>query len=117
MAQNKTPLSDSVYLIMLSLITPMHGYAIMQHVEEISCGETSIGPATLYTSLTKLQENGWIVPCEPLEQKDERRKPYILTDKGKTVLQVEVARRQKMAQLGIDIMQKIGEKFNDNEAK
>ena len=30
------PLSETQYLIMASLIEPAHGYAIMQHIEQIT---------------------------------------------------------------------------------
>ena len=104
----KNPLSDAVYYILISLIEPLHGYAIMQHVEEISAGNMKIGPATLYTSLTKLQENKLIVACEDIVQSDERRKPYTLTEKGKDALQAETLRRKKIAQDGMDALKKIG---------
>ena len=91
------PLSDSVFYILISLTEPKHGYAVMQHVEEISQGDVKIGPATLYTSLTKLQESKLIAPCDDLPQSDERRKPYALTDAGLETLKNETARRARMA--------------------
>ncbi len=80
----------------------------MQHVEEISAGHVKIGPATLYTSLTRLQESKLITPCDEIIQSDERRKPYTLTEKGKDALQAETIRRKKMAQDGVDALEKIG---------
>ena len=98
--EQHTPLSDSVYYIMISLVEPMHGYAVMQHVEEISGGEVKIGPATLYTSLTRLQEGKLIEARDDIPQSDERRKPYALTQKGLTVLKQETMRRETMVRHG-----------------
>lgn len=98
--ETHTPLSDSVYYIMISLAEPMHGYAVMQHVEALSGGQVNIGPATLYTSLTKLQEEKLIEAREDIPQSDERRKPYALTEKGIAVLKKETIRREQMISHG-----------------
>lgn len=107
--EENLPLSDSVYYIMISLIRPLHGYAIMQHVDEISQHEIKIGPATLYTSLTKLKESKLIVERDDIIQSDERRKPYMLTPKGIQVLKAEIERRKHMLQQGVSALAKIGE--------
>jgi DNA-binding PadR family transcriptional regulator len=54
-------LTDSAYYILLALLKPMHGYGIMQFIEELTSGEVLIGPATLYTILKKMQEVGFIM--------------------------------------------------------
>ena len=76
-------LTDSTYLILISLAEPLHGYAIMQKVKEMSNGETEIGPASLYTIIKKLQTAELIML---IEQDDSRKKTYGLTQKGKEIL-------------------------------
>jgi DNA-binding PadR family transcriptional regulator len=107
--EDNLPLSDSIFYIMLSLVQPLHGYAIMQHIDEISHHEMQIGPATLYTSLTKLKESKLIVERDDIIQSDERRKPYMLTPKGIRVLKAEIERRKRMLQQGLSALEKIGE--------
>lgn len=90
-------LNDSTYYILLTLIKPIHGYGIMQKVQEISKGEMIIGPASLYTILKKLQDAGYI---QLLEDCEERRKTYTLMDKGKSILRKDIDRRIAMVEQG-----------------
>ena len=50
------PMTESAFYILLSLHEPRHGYAIMQHVEEITEGRIRIGPGTIYGTLSKLEK-------------------------------------------------------------
>ena len=103
-AQAPKKMSDSMYYMMLSLTTPRHGYGIMKHVEDLTQGETKIGPGTLYTNLTKMEENGWIVEREDIEVEDERRVPYSLTEAGIQVFQHELDRRALQVEQGKQAM-------------
>lgn len=94
-------LTDSTYYILLVLIEPVHGYGIMQKIQKISKGEMIIGPASLYTILKKLQEGGYI---ELLEDDEERRKVYTLTNKGRQILKKDINRRITMVEHGKAIL-------------
>jgi DNA-binding PadR family transcriptional regulator len=91
-------LTDSAYYIMLSLLTPRHGYGIMKYIEEeLTNGEVTIGSATMYTLIKKLQEADYIL----LDESDtERRKTYTATEKGKAITLNEIERRARMAHHG-----------------
>lgn len=108
MARNKSlemgELTDAYYYILLSLIKPKHGYLIMKLVEEMSEGEFSIGPASLYTSIKKLLDAKFI----KITQESEQKKIYVVTDKGIESLKNEIERKRKM----IKIAEKI---FNSEE--
>ena len=90
-------LTDSGYYILLSLLTPNHGYGIMKYVEEITEGEFIIGPATLYTTLKKMQKSELI---KLQGEGEERKKIYELTTLGKEVIYEEVQRRVRMGRQG-----------------
>ena len=94
-------LTDSNYYILITLVKPIHGYGIMQKVKEISKGEMIIGPASLYTTLKKLQEGGYI---ELLEDDEARRKNYALTNKGKDILKKDINRRIAMVEQGKEFL-------------
>ncbi len=89
-------LTDTMYFIMLALLKPQHGYAIMKEISEISHGHFEIGPASMYTTLKKLTKLNFL---EIMETTD-RKKIYQLTLLGKEKLQEEVARRKKFYQVG-----------------
>lgn len=102
--EKKIKLTDAAFYILAVLGEPLHGYAIMKKVEEVSGGEDEsafkLGPATLYTTLTKLVDQKMISQLDDLEQSDERRKPYLITDLGWKVLADETKRRAKMVNAG-----------------
>ena len=95
MSQN-TPMTEAMYYLLLSLIHPAHGYRLMQRVSEVSMGRISMGPGTLYGLLGKMEKEGYI----RLEQQDERRKTYSLTDLGRDALKQEYQRLQTLVDDG-----------------
>ena len=93
------PLSESTCYILLSLVEPLHGYVLMQKVETMSQGTVKIGPGTLYGAFTVLEKEGLIVKVD----ERDRRKSYMLTSKGKKVLQEQVRRSEILVRNGIEI--------------
>jgi len=49
------PLTEASYYILISLLEPLHGYAVMQKVREMSGGRVRLGPGTLYGALSTMQ--------------------------------------------------------------
>jgi len=88
-------LTDSIFLILLATLKPIHGYAIMQRLEELTEGAVVIGPATMYTTLKKLREVQWI----HARGEDESKIEYQITKEGLEILQNDFARRQKLVAL------------------
>jgi DNA-binding PadR family transcriptional regulator len=86
------PLTEATFYIMLALTTPQHGYAIMQDVDRMSEGVVNVGPGTLYGALTNLEENKLIRKVDEVD----RRKIYILTEQGKSVLTAQGERLEVM---------------------
>lgn len=95
----KEQLTDSMFYIMAALTKPRHGYAIMNLIEETTGGAITIGPASMYTIINKLLKQDWIYLYD---ESDSRRKTYLLTSKGKKVLEEEVRLRKLMVQLAED---------------
>ena len=91
-------LTEAVYYILLSLVTPRHGYGIMQEAERMSQGRVKLAAGTLYGAINGLLDRGWIrgVPGES----DSRRKEYALTDRGRAALERELDRLKELVQNG-----------------
>ena len=51
-----TALTEAVFYILLSLDAPLHGYGIMQNVENLSGGRVRLAAGTLYGALATLTE-------------------------------------------------------------
>ena len=91
------PLTEAVFLILVTLAAEdLHGYAIMQQVEEISGGRVKFSTGTLYGALKRLLDRNWI---ERVEQADAERskKVYRLTKLGRDLLAAETHRMQQLA--------------------
>lgn len=91
-------LTEAVYYILLSLLTPQHGYGIMQQVEEMTNQRVLLAAGTLYGALSTLQEKGWIAPhCA---EEGGRRKEYAITQQGRAVLKGEMERLEELLRNG-----------------
>ena len=82
------PLSETAFYILLCLREETHGYAIMQQVHDLTEGRIHLGPGTVYGSLGKMGKDGLI----RVVTEEKRRKVYGLTDKGRTLLGLEIQR-------------------------
>lgn len=101
MTQEHPPLTEGVYYILLALYEARHGYGIMQLVEEMSNGRVRLGGAgTIYGAIKTLLERDWI---EALDGGDGRKKEYIITETGKTVVEYEILRLRELFDNGIRI--------------
>jgi len=75
----------------------MHGLAIRDDVLARTAGELNLWPATLYRSLQKLEELGWIREVEPpakAEGSPGQPRFYELTATGDACLRNEVTRME-----------------------
>ena len=96
-------LTEAVYYILLSLLTPRHGYGIMQNTETLSGGRVKLAAGTLYGAINSLLEKGWIMALPG--EKDSRKKEYLITENGKQVLHAEINRLQELVNNGKRIME------------
>ncbi len=107
---NHQPLTEGVFYILLSLNEALHGYGIMQKVESLSNRRLKLAAGTLYGAINKLLEKEWIEDF--LENSDTRKKEYIITQKGKEVLQIEINRLKELvesAQIVLNDLDKISD--------
>lgn len=81
------PMTETIYYTLLSVMTPRHGYAIIQYVSDLTGGRLLLGTGTLYTMVGRLTADG-IIETVP----DESRKAYRITDIGLELLREETER-------------------------
>ena len=96
-------LTEAVYYILLSLTSPLHGYGIMQNVEQISNGRVKLAAGTLYGAINTLLEKGWIMALS--EKKGSRKKEYLITEQGKEILRSEIDRLKELIENGNRILE------------
>ena len=93
------PLREPTFFILLSLSPgPKHGYAILKEVEALSDGRVRLSTGTLYGAIKRLLDDGWIRRVDdPQPNNTQReRKPYVLTELGRRVLNAEIERLRKL---------------------
>lgn len=76
-----------------------HGYAVMKEVLRLSDGRTRIGPGTLYGTLQRLIDTGWVVEAPragPRTVDGRARRYYRLTTTGRRALDEDVARLEAL---------------------
>lgn len=98
-------LTEAVYYILLSLLTPRHGYGIMQNAELLSAGRVKLAAGTLYGAINSLLEKGWIMALPG--EKDSRKKEYVITEDGKVVLKAEIQRLKELVENGTRMMEEV----------
>lgn len=95
------PLTPVVFHVLLSLSSgPLHGYGIMKRVEEDS--GIRMGPGTVYGSLNRLLEWGWVDEADAAAAPGEdarRSRAFKLTGQGREALRAEAGRIARLARM------------------
>src|SRR5687767_8376194 len=79
------PLTPAVVHVLLALAGgERHGYAILKDVQRQSASQLRFGPGTIYGTLQRLMEAGWVEEiAAPAAATDARRRYYRLTRDGR----------------------------------
>jgi len=98
MKKPAAPLTPAVFHILLALADgPLHGYAIMQAVEESAGPTPPMGPGTIYGSLQRMEEAGLVK--ELPAPGDDRRRTFALQPAGRRALASEAERLARLTAL------------------
>ena len=98
------PMTETTYYTLLSVVTPRHGYAIMQYVSELTKGRIVLGTGTLYTMVGRLVADGVIVTVP----NPEGKKAYQTTEIGLELLRIETKRLEKQLTDGKSVLKQGG---------
>ena len=98
--QDLLPLPPAQLHILLALADgDKHGYAVMSEVEQMTDGEVSMGPGTLYGAIKRMLNTGLIEESDNRpdpEMDDERRRYYRTSGFGARVLTAELSRLDQL---------------------
>lgn len=97
-------LTEPMYYILLTLTTPRHGYGVMQEIDRLTGGRVQVGAGTLYNLLSRFEEKSFITKVS----EENRRKTYIITDKGLSLLEGEYKRLRQLVTDGKEYIEKDG---------
>jgi len=97
------PLSAPVFHVLLSLTErELHGYGIIQDIEQRTDGEVTLSTSTLYGAIKRMMRDGLVERSDERpdpEVDDERRRYYKITDFGRDVARHEARRIERLAKV------------------
>jgi transcriptional regulator len=82
---------DVMVLQTLSAMGPLHGYGIARRIEQVSGNEVLLNQGTIYASLVRLQERGWIGAEWGTSDNNRKAKFYTITGAGSKQLATDTA--------------------------
>jgi len=74
---------DLMVLQTLDTMGPLHGYGIARRIEQVSGNELLLNQGTIYASLVRLQQRGWIAAEWGVSDNHRKAKFYAITKTGK----------------------------------
>jgi len=88
---------DLMVLQTLSTLGPLHGYGIARRIEQVSGNEVLLNQGTIYASLVRLQQRGWISAEWGTSDNNRKAKFYSITKRGRKQLTEDAAYWQRLS--------------------
>lgn len=88
---------DVMVLQTLSTMGSLHGYGIARRIEQISGNQVLLNQGTIYASLVRLQQRGWIAAEWGTSDNQRKAKYYSITRRGAQQLAADVQRWERLS--------------------
>ena len=88
---------DLMVLKTLYSMGPLHGFGIARRIEQLSEDVLQLNEGTVYTSLLRLQQQGWIGSAWGTSENNRKARYYSITRLGKKQLEVETENWERFA--------------------
>ena len=88
---------DLMVLKTLHAMRPLHGYGIAKRIEQLSGDALLVNTGTLYASLVRLLQKGWIKAAWGTSENNRRAKFYDITARGRAQLREQEANWARIA--------------------
>src|SRR6201998_4444654 len=88
---------DLMVLQTLVVMGSLHGYGIARRIEQVSGNEVLLNQGTIYASLVRLQQRGWITSAWGTSENNRKAKFYSITRAGKKQLAEDAAYWERLA--------------------
>jgi transcriptional regulator len=80
---------DLMVLKTLHALGPLHGFGVARRIEQLSEDVLQLNEGTVYTSLLRLQQQGWIASEWGTSENNRKARFYSITRRGLKQLAVE----------------------------
>ena len=88
---------DMMILKTLNVLGPLHGFGIARRIEQISEDVLTLNEGTVYTSLLRLQQQGWIQSEWGTSENNRRARFYSITRQGRKQLAIETENWERIS--------------------
>jgi len=88
---------DLMVLQTLAAMGTQHGYGIARRIEQVSQDEILLNQGTIYASLVRLQQRGWISAAWGTSDSNRKAKYYAITKSGRKQLAKDAAYWNRLA--------------------
>ena len=88
---------DLMILKALHALGPLHGFGIARRIEQISEDVLQLNEGTVYTSLLRLQQQGWIESKWGTSENNRKARYYSITRSGKKQLELETENWERIS--------------------
>jgi transcriptional regulator len=88
---------DVMVLQTLEAMGTLHGYGIGRRIEQVSANEILLNQGTIYASLVRLQQRGWIAARWGTSDNNRKAKFYSITKAGRKQLARDAAYWERLA--------------------
>ena len=88
---------DLMVLQTVAVLSPLHGYALADRLQQISNGALQLNMGTLYPALMRLEKRGWLRAKWGFSDNNRRARFYSLTPAGREALESEKAEWHRTA--------------------
>lgn len=88
---------DLMILKTLLALGPLHGFGIARRIEQVSRDVLQLNEGTVYTSLLRLQQQGWIAAEWGTSENNRKAKFYSITKRGKNQLAIETENWERIS--------------------
>src|ERR1017187_3728497 len=88
---------DLMVLKTLYAMGPLHGFGIARRIEQLSENVLELNEGTVYTSLLRLQQQGWIDSKWGTSENNRKARFYSITRRGQKQLAVETENWERIS--------------------
>ena len=88
---------DLMILKTLHALGPQHGFGLARRIEQISEDVLTLNEGTVYTSLLRLQQQGWIASVWGVSENNRKARFYSISRRGEKRLAVETENWQRIS--------------------
>ena len=88
---------DLMVLKTLAAMGPLHGYGIARRIEQLSEEVLQLNQGTIYASLVRLLQRGWISSAWGTSENNRKAKFYSITRSGRKQLSAETENWERVS--------------------